>query len=99
MGRLIIVYKLTNSIGIPMSNYSVDANSCRVDLFKRSGKWYASIAIKFRDEDYLKTHPEVALIHALNDYLIDRPGSYAGMTAVCLNPYSFNSHPVMTNIP
>jgi len=73
-----------------MSNYSDDEKVCRVDFFKPSGKWYTTEAIVF-DGDW---HEE--LFSKFRRVLTQQLGNtYSGMTAVCLEPYSRYSHPIM----
>lgn len=74
-----------------MSHFSENANKCRVDFFKPSGKWYQTISVNFRNSDY-----EDALIHdAFKNALIDRcPNHFHGMTAICLDPHHKLSHPI-----
>lgn len=81
-----------------MSNYSVDPAMCRVDLFKPSGTYYNTLAVKFRDEDYKAVHPQHAFQNAMRDHLKDRPDAYRGMTAVCLHPYVKLQYPLMMEL-
>lgn len=77
-----------------MSNYSDNPNSCRVDFFKPSGKWYSVEAIEFPPQTY-DMHPTDALETALRIQLKNR---MSGMTAVCLHPYVENPFPVMIKL-
>ena len=74
-----------------MSNYTENANSCRVDFFKASGKWYTTEAVQF-DNDLYHMQPVDAVKIALQRHL---DGRLSGMTAVCLQPYNENSFPIM----
>jgi hypothetical protein len=74
-----------------MSNYTDNSNSCRVDFFKASGKWYTTEAIVFENSTY-DDHPIDALLKALRSKLGNR---LSEMTAVCLEPYCENSYPLM----
>lgn len=78
-----------------MTHYSENPNMCRVDFFKESGKWYATEAIDFASVGYA-LHPAVALEKALAKQL---SGRFAGMWAVCLEPYVEHPFPVMTKVP
>ena len=80
-----------------MSNYTDSPNSCRVDFFKPSGKWYCTEAVIFPDSSHHQ-HPVDAFINALTGHFNNTP-RFAGMTAVCLYPYNANSHPVMIKLP
>jgi hypothetical protein len=80
--------------------YCDDEEMVRVDFFKKSGKWYASQAIKMPGYHDDSIHD--ALKDALNSalYLTDENRlRYAGMTAVCLEPYHKHSHPLMVVLP
>lgn len=73
-----------------MSNYSDCTNSCRVDFFKPSGKWYATEAIIF---SYWSKNTSIH--KAFEDGLLNSAkGKYIGMTAICLHPYHELSHPL-----
>lgn len=74
-----------------MSNYSDIPNSCRVDFFRESGKWYATESIIFNNEYYKTVSVNEAFAAALRTWV---GGRYSGMTAVCLEPYHEHSHPV-----
>lgn len=73
-----------------MSNYSELSNSCRVDFFKESGKWYTTEAIIFPEHTW-DMSPSDALKTALREQLGTR---LADMRAVCLEPYVKYSFPV-----
>lgn len=75
-----------------MSNYTDNVNSCRVDFFKPSGKWYCTEAVIFPDSTY-KQHPVNGFKHALDEHF-GSSTRLQGMTAVCLHPYNENSFPV-----
>lgn len=73
-----------------MSNYSNSPNKCRVDLWKKSEKWYTTESIVFSNKDYDKDI-HTAFRNALKISLGDH---YIGMRATCLEPYHKNSHPL-----
>lgn len=76
-------------------NYSSDEQSCRVDIFKPSGKWYMTIGIKFL-ETYWYDEPRDALYNAIH---ASKGLSFCnGMTAVCLEPYTKHSYPVIITL-
>ena len=83
-----------------MCNFIDNEKSCRVDIFKESGKWYTTIAIEFKNWSHQNKDGSYNLIHeefknALYK-IIDN--SYNGMFAVCLEPYHELSHPLMMRI-
>lgn len=77
-------------------NYSANEYMCRVDFFKPSGQWYCTEAVSFQGGLY-----DEALIHDAFDKALKRhlQGRLSGMTAVCLDPYHANSHPLMVVVP
>ena len=76
-----------------MSNYIEDESSCRVDFFKPSGKWYTTIAVKFKDEDW-KGEGGIGPHEGLKNAIGDSNNGLSGMTAICLEPYHEWSHPI-----
>lgn len=75
-----------------MSYYSDNPRMVRVDFFKKSGKWYDTIALEWVGE-----YGEHSLIY---DEFIKSLGkaclnNYHDLTAVCLNPYHTHEHPLM----
>ena len=74
-----------------MSNYIENPNSCRVDFFKESGKWYTTEAVEFLSNDYNNSSIHEALKNALAKAIGNR---LRGMQAVCLEPYHKYSHPI-----
>lgn len=74
-----------------MSHYSETSNSCRVDFFKESGKWYTTEAIIFPSEMYTHWSIHEVLQEALKRQIGNR---LINMQAVCLEPYHKNSHPI-----
>lgn len=80
--------------------YSDDDTNVRVDFFKESGKWYTTEAVKWTggSTDIL-IHE--AFIISLENHL-HKEGSaelrLSGMTAVCLEPYHENAHPLMVKV-
>lgn len=71
-----------------MGNFSTDESSVRVDLFKPSGKWVETIAIKGANyRGCIHKSVKEATLKVTN-------GRYIGCTAVCLEPYHELSHPI-----
>lgn len=73
-----------------MSHYSRSPARVRVDFFKESGKWHATEEMHWDYYESLDIHD--AFLHCL---IAQFNGLYAGMTAVCLEPYHIFSHPLM----
>jgi hypothetical protein len=71
-------------------HYSNQVNSCRIDFFRQDGKWFATIAVKFTQEEYAMP-PHDALRSALRREVSNH---YLSLQAVCLEPYSKYSYPV-----
>lgn len=83
--------------------YSDAENSVRVDFFKESGKWYTTEAVKWLTwkgwtPEGEGKHIHAAFAEALNAAGIGLGGRLTGMTAVCLEPYHENAHPLMVKI-
>jgi hypothetical protein len=76
-----------------MSHYDEDPGMCRVDFFRPSGKWYTTVAVKFRDENW-KGDGGVGPHEALRNALRDTGTMLKGMTAICLEPYHELSYPI-----
>ena len=75
-----------------MTNYAETSNSCRVDFFKPSGKWYATEAVLFSEKKWSKANCIYSVFEeALKICIGNR---YSGMTAVCLHPYHELEHPL-----
>lgn len=75
-----------------MSNYSNYPQDCRVDFFKPSGEWESTSQVRFRQEDWKKTHMKIALENALEDSgLLDM---LIDFNVICLFPYHEHSHPI-----
>lgn len=72
--------------------YAADEEMVRVDLFKDTGKWYTTVAIKWGD--YTGYDLRSILKKLVNEQHI----GYSGMYAVCLKPYSEFSHPIMVKL-
>lgn len=82
-----------------MGNYSDNADSVRVDFFKKSGKWYTTEAVKWTGKygDGSLIHREFA--KSLLDHLtVDGKVRLNDMVAVCLEPYHQHSHPMMMDV-
>jgi len=78
--------------------YSEDPSHVRVDFFKATGKWSATEAISFIG---WLGDIHSAFIKSLAHRLVQPDGTlrYAGMWAVCLEPYSQHSYPLMKKVP
>jgi len=74
-----------------MSNFSADEQSCRVDIWKASGKWYDTINLIW-DEGWA----DGGRIHSTFRNLMEDqyPGKWLGMHATCLEPFHKYSHPI-----
>lgn len=83
-----------------MTNFTTHENHVRVDFFKTSGKWYTTEEVVWTgpyDHWAITTHfAETLHAHLKQD---DGALRLAGMTAVCLAPYSKYAHPLMYRIP
>lgn len=79
--------------------YSSNSRMVRVDFFRPSGKWYCTEAVEWTGEYFTNNIRGQSLIDAykesLRNHFKDNPGRLSGMTAVCLEPYSENSFPIM----
>jgi hypothetical protein len=86
-----------------MRNYSDKDNSVRVDFFKPNGKWYATEAVEMPDteETFAGLLPDVLIAALVAHLTAEQEGRirYAGMWAVCLDPYNRFSHPQMVKVP
>ena len=79
-----------------MTHYSNEARSVRIDIFKTTGKWYATEAMPWYftpGTTWEKPAPMwnefmVAVRRTLGD-------RYTGMTIVCLEPYHPNAYPLL----
>lgn len=78
-------------------NYSENEASCKVVFFKPSGKCYMTEAVVFRHDTW-KENPRTALIDALKFHLGARWKTLVGLRAVCMDPYTEHSYPVMVEI-
>jgi len=76
-------------------NFSSDVDFCRVDIWKSSGKWYATMALSWLGE----YEAEGVLQDIFRNLMRQQAtGLWAGMTATCLNPYHVNGHPLMIKL-
>lgn len=78
-----------------MTNFTTDQRMVRVDFFKSSGKWHTTIAMEWKG---YHGHPVTEFEETLKSNLGGDVGRYSGMMAVCLEPYNFNSFPVMIRL-
>ena len=83
--------------------YSTDPSMVEVNIFKPSGKWYITLAVKWltwsgqSDKSDPKT---IVLIHeafaeALRNNLTANKLMSEGMFAVCFEPYHEHAHPII----
>jgi hypothetical protein len=84
---------------ILMGNYSDDADSVRVDFFKKSGKWYTTEAVKWTG-GYKDVLIHRAYAKSLLEHLTTHDGRLRldDMVAICLEPYHEHSCPMMMNV-
>lgn len=81
-----------------MSHYSVEPGRCRVDFFKPSGKWYMTDEVDM-SEMYATDDTVGAVGSALEKYLRrNNHVDYSEFVAVCLEPYTRYSFPVMGTV-
>jgi hypothetical protein len=78
-----------------MSHYSDRPESCRVDFWRDTGKWYTTEAVVWIGNGF---DPEAPDIHSqfhtsLAKHFGDEP-RLVGMRATCLEPYHKYSHPI-----
>jgi hypothetical protein len=73
-------------------NYSDEEAMVRVDIFKPSGKWYETFAMKRCDYNGGPTIMDVVEGSLLNAGM---GNSYKGWTFVCLEPYHKHAYPLM----
>jgi hypothetical protein len=82
-------------------NYSDDVDSVRVDIWKQSGKWYETVALKW--DRYSSKDENGKIVELINDTFRrcmkeQYPGNWKGMRAICLEPYHENSHPISIDL-
>ena len=70
--------------------YSAEDDMVRVDFFKPSGKWYVTEQVKWTGG-----YSDILIYRAFQLSLENAKLGYAGMTAVCLEPYHENAFPLM----
>lgn len=71
-----------------MTNFNINPNMVRVDIFKPSNKWVETIAIEMKSYNgFIHDSFEEALYEAIEE-------RYKGCLAVCLEPYHEHSHPL-----
>lgn len=73
-----------------------------VDFFKKSGKWYATEAVKWTG-DYSSAEGGQLMMDAFKQSLkyhlkVDGKIRMSDMVAVCLKPYHIDSHPLMIEV-
>ncbi len=73
-------------------HYSNDPAMCRVDLFKPSGKWYDTKAIRLPVYYSSSKTIHELFIEELKEQL---GGNFKGFRAVCLEPHHKYAHPLM----
>lgn len=84
--------------------YNEDDSYSRVDLFKKSGKWYTTESVKWLTWGGKPKEGGKLIQDAFREALLAAgigglDGSYKGMKAVCLEPYHEHSHPLMIEVP
>lgn len=77
-----------------MSNDTNDPTSCRIDIFKPSGKWYDTEFITMSKDEWDSKDLHTNFKRAVNTALKDRFNE-DGWIIVCLEPYSKFEHPLM----
>ncbi len=79
-----------------MSNYSNNPESCRVDFFKQSGKWYTTEAVLFNGPWKASTDNLIDDVFkkALRNHFKNNTDRLSDMDAICLEPYHEHSHPI-----
>jgi len=79
--------------------YCVDDDVVRVDVFKPSGKWCHTIAMRWTGGWSLDFYLHDAFKKSLEDHLEVKLEDYSkGYTFVCLEPYHELSHPLSLTI-
>lgn len=80
--------------------YSDDKSMVRVDIWKQSGKWYETIALKWDRYSFEQNDGSRELIHDIFRRCMQEqyPNYYIGMKATCLEPYHEHSHPIMIDL-
>lgn len=75
--------------------FATEDHMVRVDLWKDSGKWYDTVALKW-DRYETKKDNAVELIHETFRRCFKEQffNHYMGMRATCLEPYHEHSHPL-----
>ena len=72
-----------------MTYFSEKENSCRVDIFKPSGKWYETISISME-------YNSSSIHESVREGIKQKIGNaHSGKTAVCTEPYHQYAHPVL----
>ena len=70
--------------------FSTDVEQVRVDVFRPSGKWSATVALRF------DTYKDELIHDVLERCMREQYPEYAsGYILVCLDPYHEHSHPLM----
>lgn len=79
--------------------YSANDNDVRVDLWRDTGKWAMTVAVRW-DAPYENCGIHKAFAIALLEHAkgYDRDNALEGLTATCLEPYHEHSHPIMLKI-
>jgi len=79
-----------------MTHYSESPEDVRVDFFKPSGKWYTTLLVKWiSTPGSTWVSPESLYEEFRNSVNKAVDNRFQGMTAVCLDPYHPQAHPLM----
>lgn len=77
-------------------NYSDYPYQCRLDIFKPSGKWHMTTVIELDDGLYHEPIIQNAVIKGIEKAMgVGYIETHPGWSAVCLEPYHENTHPIM----
>lgn len=82
-----------------MSGFSLNPEMVRVDIFKESGKYYTTIQLQW-DRYFIKRDDNIELIEDTFKRCMKEQytGKFTDMCAVCLEPYSEQSYPLMMRL-
>lgn len=72
-------------------HYSPNANHCRVDIWKQSGKWYDTVMVDFISVSAIEGDLTSEFERIFKEQY---PGRYIGMRATCLEPGVARPYPI-----
>ena len=79
--------------------YTTDERMTRVDIFKENFKWYTTIALRWDRYDPDEDSNYESIIETFKRCCKAQfKNSFAGMFAVCLEPYHKYSYPLMIKL-